>query len=909
MKILANRKIKFLFCSILSCILVFVLISTVLVNLDVRNTVYYIIFCSVCMGAAILLFCYGYFKEQHKIMENAISQITEYISGNKEVTIECNDEGELYRLFHEVNSLVAILNAHAENEKSAKKFLRNTISDISHQLKTPLAALNIYNGIIQGEAKELPTICIILAVFLVTSIFSMVEMWTKAETTAMRHNHGDWHIALQNIQDNEAEQIRKDNDVAFSSWYDSINANAEQDYYIGGKNAVIYGIEEAYSTNIMNYPTEGNYPQNEKEVVLSADAKELFGVKVGDSITLNTHAGDLGYTITGFYQDDSEFNSMVNGICVYVNRDTFNHIRSLNGETSASQFYIRFQNENRLKKTIADFKLKYNLTDENVKENMAVLSMLGASSNDSINQLYPLAAICFVIILISGVFMISSCMNSTVAQRTKFFGMMRCIGASKKQIIHFVRLEALNWCKTAIPIGCILGTITCWILCAILRFLVKGEWADMPLFSVSVTGILCGAVVGIVTVFIAAHSPAKQAAKVSPVAAVSGNTGTSKHGGCAAKSGVFKIETSLGIHHATEAKKNLFLITGSFALTIALFLSFAACLDLVHKLLPSVSDFTPDIVISSEDETNSVDRNLAEDISEIPGVKSVFGTKLHVAYPVEINGNAGTVDLFSYDESMLDSFKKSVMSGDLSKVYGNSGYALAIYNQDNRLNVGDKIKIGDTEIEIACIASEGVGSVSGAATMVCSEETYTQLTGEQDYALVSVVLEKNISETEVSKIRNLSSDYVFADNRAENSDVNGSYWVFRLAAYGFLAIISFITILNIMNSISMSVSARIKQYGAMRAVGMGNRQITKMITAEAITYAACGTIIGFVLGLLLHYLIYVKIIVTHFGGTWKVPVVPMEIIVLLVLVSCILAVYAPAKRIRNMAITATINEL
>ena len=63
------------------------------------------------------------------------------------------------------------------------------------------------------------------------------------------------------------------------------------------------------------------------------------------------------------------------------------------------------------------------------------------------------------------------------------------------------------------------------------------------------------------------------------------------------------------------------------------------------------------------------------------------------------------------------------------------------------------------------------------------------------------------------------------------------------------------------------------------------------------------------LGLLLHYLIYVKIIVTHFGGTWKVPVVPMEIIVLLVLVSCILAVYAPAKRIRNMAITATINEL
>ena len=96
---------------------------------------------------------FGYFRQQHKIMENAILQIKEYISGNKAVTIECNDEGELYRLFHEVNSLVAILNAHAEKEKSAKKFLKNTISDILHQLKTPLAALNIYIGLIQGEAE------------------------------------------------------------------------------------------------------------------------------------------------------------------------------------------------------------------------------------------------------------------------------------------------------------------------------------------------------------------------------------------------------------------------------------------------------------------------------------------------------------------------------------------------------------------------------------------------------------------------------------------------------------------------------------------------------------------------------------------------------------------------------------
>lgn len=73
------------------------------------------------------------------------------------------------------------------------------------------------------------------------------------------------------------------------------------------------------------------------------------------------------------------------------------------------------------------------------------------------------------------------------------------------------------------------------------------------------------------------------------------------------KQDFLKVETSLGIHHATGTKKNLFLMTGSFALMIVLFLAFSACLDFVHKLLPSVtSKFTPDITIASQDDTNSL---------------------------------------------------------------------------------------------------------------------------------------------------------------------------------------------------------------------------------------------------------------------------------------------------------------
>ncbi len=600
---------------------------------------------------------------------------------------------------------------------------------------------------------------------------------------------------------------------------------------------------------------------------------------------------------------------MIQGCCVYMNRTSFDEICSTNGVEEDSQFYIRFQKENGLKKTIENLKVQYHLTDEQVSENTAVLGFLGASSSETFNGFYPLAAVCLVIILAAGVLMVSGCMNSNVAQRTKFFGMMRCIGASQQQILRFVRFEALNWCKTAIPIGCVLGTVICWMLCAILRFFVKGEWADMPLFAVSPGGILCGAMVGIVTVLIAAHSPAKQAAKVSPVAAVSGNAGETKKIVRAANTRLFKVETSLGVYHAAGRKKNLFLMTGSFALTIVLFLTFSACLDVVNKLLPSaVSKFTPDITIASENDTNSIDGNLLKEIEQIEGVDWAFGFGLYASYPVEINGNEGTIDLFSHDKALLDKFKNSVVSGDIEKVYGDGNYAMAVYNQSNRLSVGDKIKIGNQELEIACVASEGIGSVSNAPTVVCSEETFTRLTGDCGFVTIGVVLKKDVSETAVKKIANLANGNLFSDNREVNSENSGSYWVFRIAAYGFLTIISLITVLNIMNSISMGVSARVKQYGAMRAAGMESRQVTKMITAEAVTYAVCGMIVGIVFGLMLHYLIYAKIVITHFGGSWNIPFSTIGIVFLLVTFSCIISVHGPAKRMRNMAITDTIND-
>ncbi|MDD3921381.1 MAG: FtsX-like permease family protein [Eubacteriales bacterium] len=545
-------------------------------------------------------------------------------------------------------------------------------------------------------------------------------------------------------------------------------------------------------------------------------------------------------------------------------------------------------------------------------------SLLAMAASASAQNYFFIAAVLFVMILLAGILMISSSIGSNVAQRTRFFGMMRCIGMSKKQIVRFVRLEALNWCKTAVPAGVALGIVSAWLLCAVLRFLVGEEFSTIPLFGVSFIGILCGIMVGIVTVLLAAGAPARRAAKVSPIAAVSGNSDASPAASHAINARLCKIETALGIHHAVERKKNLFLMVGSFALSIVLLFAFVAMVDLVNCMMPQ-SSAAADITLSATDAEGFIDSTLPKTLEGMAGVTHAFGRNSALDFPAGVQKEdfqTDRVDLITFDAFDLQCLAKDKMlqkGSNLSAVLVNPDAVLLIADTDSPLTIGDSLQAVGHSLLVAGRLKYNLfsadGSSDGTVTLITSHETFTALTGITGYSLVYLQTAPDITDAQVEAIRQTVGDTAaFEDQRGQST--SNTYLAFVVCLYTFLGVIALITILNIANNISMSVTVRTKLYGAMRATGMSVRQVIKMIVVETLTYTVLGCVAGCAIGLAVSRMLYASVIKPHFPYmVWRVPVLPLMLILLFALLATAAALYGPAKRMRKMSITETISEL
>lgn len=771
---------------------------------------------------------------------------------------------------------------------------------------------------VHKRQNRMSVFCIVLAVFLVTAIFGMADMFIRSQIMQARMEDGNWHVMVRNINEEQAALISARPDVTASSWYGVLNFRGDQGYTVSGKDAIIFGSDKDWITKMQTQDIrDGAFPQDDQEAMVTENVKTVIGMQIGDVISVDGPDGNIyEFTISGFLNNGAKtMEEDSYGVCL-----TTKAFRSLypgvtNGDPAEynSVFCVQFSTHSNIRNTIDDMKSQLGLSDEQVSENTKLLGLLGQSGNSFMLQIYSSAAVLFLLVLLAGIMMIASSLNSNVAQRTEFFGMMRCIGATPKQVMRFVRKEALGWCKFAIPLGISTGAVVIWILCAILRFLSPEYFAGMPAFGISLPSIVAGISVGILTVLLAARSPAKRAAKVSPLAAVSGNANSLQPVRKAANTTLFKIDTALGFHHAKASMKNFVLMVGSFSLSIILFLAFSVTIDFMHHSLTPLKPWTPDLSIVSPDSTCSIRSILLGEFQENPAVKRVYGRKFAYNVPVTVNGQEKKVDLISYEENQFGWAKNSLLEGSLDTVQQESNTGLIVFKPQNTIKTGDTATLhinGQTaDIKIVgSLSASPFNSAPDVGTMICSENTFLQLTGETDYTIIDLQLSKNATEADVDEIhRMVGTEVTFSDKRSSNRSVIGSYYSFGLFIYGFMALIALITIFNIVNSLAMSVSSRMKQYGAFRAIGLSNRQLIKMIVAEASAYAITGSIFGSVVGLMLNKFLYAKLITFHWSEEWNIPFIQITIIIAVVLLSVILAVRGPVKRIRDMSIVDTIS--
>ena len=123
-------------------------------------------------------------------------------------------------------------------------------------MKSYLSLIPISARVRRKQSKMI-ILCIVLAVFLVTAIFSLAEAGMEMETNAAIDKGGYWHIYIEGIQESDAQEIAGRSDVAVSSWYDVLNLddelNMDKEYYIEGAQTALCGIEEQFIGDIKHF--------------------------------------------------------------------------------------------------------------------------------------------------------------------------------------------------------------------------------------------------------------------------------------------------------------------------------------------------------------------------------------------------------------------------------------------------------------------------------------------------------------------------------------------------------------------------------------------------------------------------------------------------------------------------------
>ena len=822
------------------------------------------------------------------------------------------------------------------------------------------------NLLLNKKRTVVTIIGIMLSTALVCAVAGLVTSAQQTFVNLIKNTDGDYHISFSNVPQEQQKYITQNN--AVDSYYvtkelgyskfESIQNEDKPYIYVVAMN------ENAFDKGAYKL-TEGRMAQNENEIVIPQHLIDNGRVKinVGDKITLNVGTRELMdgsklnqknpylassskeyiYQETGKAGDNEDYEEQivdgqkkeytVVGImkrpgvepysapgytAVTYSNDGKNVgnaektvLANTKSATTIANFYVTLKNPKEYENVMNQIKNTIETENESeieVEANVDLLRFEGVLSESTLGVLYGIASVIIVIIIVSSVFVIRNSFIISVSEKTKQYGMLASVGATKKQIKRSVLLEGLYIGIIAIPLGILLGIVAIIILLWIVNLLI-GDMMEGTEFVYNVPGmaILISVVISGITIFLSCLIPAIKASKIPPIEAIRGTDDikikTRKIKTSKLKKKLFGIGGVIASKNLKRNRKKYRTTVVSLVVSISIFIALSSFLTYGQMITGSYyTDLNYNIAVHGGNEA------LYAKVATWNGIKSYsysyqtsaeidvnkYGTdfaKEELENKKQIHEEDFPEDVGKYEYNTLgltivmvnnDYFKSYVKSlGMNEKDYSN----IAILGDDMIHYLGQgkskiehyfNVKAGDS-MEVTMDDEQKQIKISKITTErpMGYESCYTEggyLFVSEDYPLVtkdkSELNSGNlcIEAQKPSEIENKLTDLkkegeefedIMITNLAEYADQQKRIIILvSIFLYGFIAVITLIGVTNIFNTITTNMILRSKEFANLKSIGMTTKEFNKMIKLESIMYGAKSLLIGIPIGLFGSYEIF-----------------------------------------------------
>ncbi|CAH0119919.1 hypothetical protein PAE9249_02428 [Paenibacillus sp. CECT 9249] len=560
--------------------------------------------------------------------------------------------------------------------------------------------------------------------------------------------------------------------------------------------------------------------------------------------------------------------------------------------------------------------LAQNNNIDSVQYNYDLLHYYGAVKSEVLQStLFSLSAIIMAVIMIGSVSLIYNAFAISVSERSRHLGMLASVGATKRQKRNSVFFEGAVIGIISIPIGIICGLVGIGVTFWFINSIIQGALGITEKLTVVVTplSLLIACVVSMLTIFISTYLPAVKASKISAIDAIRQTTDV-KLTGKAVKTSrfirkLFGIEAEIGLKNLKRNKRRYQATVFSLVISIVLFLAvsfFTA--NFKQSLLLSQEGVNFDIQVAYGNE-KSIDDRLVQSIVSLPDVteyslirelymeawipaasvadelrekikkdksmlkdgKYPYNLKIHALNDSNLQAYAKAVGA-DY-EQLTDPDRPAAIVLDTIQ-YRDMDTEKYVQTKAIHAKAGQSIDVTAFEAETVD-ETEGVQLTVAALTdqfpmgknpigvgglnIVVSERVMNRLADSKGMADIGTYLYlkstdpmKTQQEIEEMKEPNLYLYNLHQSRRQEEQKI----LLMSVFSYGFIVLISAISIANIFNTISTGIALRKREFAMLKSVGMTPRGFAKMMNYESIFYGIKSLLFGLPISFVVMYAIY-----------------------------------------------------